>query len=210
MLQMLLSTWKIALEKNPPAQQPKTGNLPQVIGSTLTVSTANTTTTTIGTQVKDSGYTSSQLHPQSSASTTSTNSSMSGLNVPSSGSSAASHHGEARKPEISISTTLHLVEGFTLVMLCNYRPSPRKQAVHILKEVKMIMKYLGLPEVEPPLIDVIDKCCPQVRYFKIFFLPTYLYILLLRKFFLSPKGPRQNSVHVASERENSYFECKCN
>jgi hypothetical protein len=25
------------------------------------------------------------------------------------------------------------------------------------------MKALGLPETEPPLIDVIDKACPQVR-----------------------------------------------
>lgn len=162
MLQMLLSTWKIALEKNPVAQQPvKTGNLPQVVGSTLT-----TTTTAANVSVKDSGYTSSQPLPQLSVSmAASTNSSLnsnSGLNVPSSGSSAISNQGEARKPEIPISTTLHLVEGFALVMLCNYRPGPRKLAVHILKEAKMIMKYLGLPEIEPPLIDVIDKCCPQV------------------------------------------------
>lgn len=61
-----------------------------------------------------------------------------------------------------LTTTLHFVEGFALVMLCNCRSYPRKLAVMILKEVKNLMKALGLPETDPPLIDVIDKCCPQV------------------------------------------------
>lgn len=61
-------------------------------------------------------------------------------------------------------TTLHMVEGLALVMLCNARLYTRKLSVHILKEVKNLMKLLGVPEVEPPLIDVIDKCCPVVRF----------------------------------------------
>ncbi|CAO1322409.1 unnamed protein product [Diamesa hyperborea] len=121
MLHMLLSSWKIALEKSPPPVIPV--SKPTVVIPQSGTSTTNTTSTTLGT-IKDSG--------------------------------------EARKPEIPISTTLHLVEGFALVMLCNYRPPPRKLAVHILKEVKAIAKLLGLPEIEPPLIDVIDKCCPQI------------------------------------------------
>lgn len=60
-----------------------------------------------------------------------------------------------------------MVEGFTLVLLCNYRPAPRKLAVHIMKEVKSIMKLLGI-ESEPPLIDVIDRCCPQVKQLRIY------------------------------------------
>lgn len=164
MLHMLLSTWKIALEKSPPANIPKTIIVSQP--STGVTSTC-TTTTTLGTVIsaKDSGYTSSQTAHQHSTGTTSTNSSVnsnSGIHPPSSATSAASGD-VARKPEIPISTTLHLVEGFALIMLCNYRAAPRKLAVHILKEVKLIMKLLGIPETEPPLIDVIDRCCPQVK-----------------------------------------------
>lgn len=168
MLHMLLSTWKIALEKLPPVA----ASVKSVIVSQTSTGVASTytTTTTLGTigtviSTKDSGYISSQMAHQHSTGTTSTNSSVnsnSGIHPPSSAASAASDH-VARKPEIPISTTLHLVEGFALVMLCNYRPAPRKLAVHILKEVKSIMKLLGIPETEPPLIDVIDRCCPQVR-----------------------------------------------
>ncbi|KFB41528.1 AGAP004892-PA-like protein [Anopheles sinensis] len=57
---------------------------------------------------------------------------------------------------------MHMVEGLALVMLCNCRSQPRKFAVSILKEVKMLKKLLGIPETEPALIDVIDRCCPQV------------------------------------------------
>ena len=164
MLHMLLSTWKIALEKLPPAiniVKPIVPSQP----STVAPSTY-TTTTTIGTVIsaKDSGYTSSQMAHQHSTGTTSTNSSVnsnSGIHPPSSAASATSNE-TARKPEIPLSTTLHLVEGFALIILCNYRPAPRKLAVHIMKEVKSIMKLLGIPETEVPLIDVVDKCCPLV------------------------------------------------
>lgn len=67
-----------------------------------------------------------------------------------------------KKNEIPLTTTLHFVEGYALVLLCNYRPYLRKLAAMILKEVKNLMKALGIPETEPPLLDVIDKCCPQV------------------------------------------------
>lgn len=67
-----------------------------------------------------------------------------------------------KKNEIPLATTLHFVEGYALVLLCNYRPYLRKLAAMILKEVKNLMKALGIPETEPPLLDVIDKCCPQV------------------------------------------------
>lgn len=164
MLHMLLSTWKLALEKLPPTlNTTKSATTSQAsVGATSNY----TTTTTIGTVIctKDSGYISTQIALQHSTGTTSTNSSVnsnSGIHPPSSAASASSDQ-VARKPEIPISTTLRLVEGFALVMLCNYRPAPRKLAVHIMKEVKSIMKQLGLPENEPPLIDVIDKCCPQV------------------------------------------------
>lgn len=34
--------------------------------------------------------------------------------------------------------------------------------MHLLKEVKNLKKLLGIPDTEPPMIDVIDKACPQV------------------------------------------------
>lgn len=68
-----------------------------------------------------------------------------------------------KKNEQPLTTTMHFVEGFALVMLCNCRLYSRKMAVMILKEVKNLSRALGLPETEPFLIDVIDKCCPQVR-----------------------------------------------
>lgn len=42
-----------------------------------------------------------------------------------------------------ISSVFHLVEGFALVMLCNCRLYPRRIAVHILREVKHLLKTLG-------------------------------------------------------------------
>jgi hypothetical protein len=38
---------------------------------------------------------------------------------------------------------LHVVEGFAVVMLCNVRPVPRKLAVGILREVKLLGKNLS-------------------------------------------------------------------
>ena len=205
MLHMLLSTWKIALEKFPPAtniqksvivSQPSTG-----------ATSTYTTTTTLGTVIsaKDSGYTSSQTAHQHSTGTTSTNSSVnsnSGIHLPSSATSAASSD-VARKPEIPMSTTLHLVEGFALVMLCNYRPAPRKLALYIMKEVKCIMKLLGIPETEPPLIDVIDKCCPQVN-------SNQILLEFLINFILVKLDTGFHCPHATSKRTNSNTECKYN
>ncbi|XP_070136486.1 protein furry isoform X3 [Drosophila bipectinata] len=67
-----------------------------------------------------------------------------------------------KKNEIPLATTLHFVEGFALVLLCNYRPYLRKLAAMILKEVKNLMRALGIPETEPPLIDVMDRCVPAI------------------------------------------------
>lgn len=68
----------------------------------------------------------------------------------------------SKKNEIPMATTLHFIEGYALVLLCSYRPYIRKLAAMILKEVKNLMKALCVPEMEPPLIDVMDKCCGQV------------------------------------------------
>lgn len=67
-----------------------------------------------------------------------------------------------KKAEQPLVTTMHYVEGFALVMLCNCRAYPRKLAANIMKEVKNLSRSLGLIETEPFLIDAIDKCCPAV------------------------------------------------
>ncbi|PNF32070.1 hypothetical protein B7P43_G05723 [Cryptotermes secundus] len=61
-----------------------------------------------------------------------------------------------------VSNVFHLVEGFALVMLCNCRLYPRRLSVHILREVKTLIRSLGCSVDDQPVIDVIDRCCPQV------------------------------------------------
>jgi len=48
---------------------------------------------------------------------------------------------ESNRPDLA--TTLHMAEGFALVMLCHIRLALRKLAVNILKEVKQLFKLLG-------------------------------------------------------------------
>ncbi|CAH0386341.1 unnamed protein product [Bemisia tabaci] len=61
----------------------------------------------------------------------------------------------------SLMNVFHNVQGFALVMLCNCRLCPRRLAIHVLREVKFLIKAVGCDK-EQPVIDVIDKCCPQV------------------------------------------------
>ncbi|XP_025832530.1 protein furry homolog [Agrilus planipennis] len=65
-----------------------------------------------------------------------------------------------QKPE-PLSSVLHLVEAYALVMLCNVRLSPRRLSVHILKDVKYLLKTLNCSD-DQPIIDVIDRSCSQV------------------------------------------------
>ncbi|XP_031346669.1 protein furry isoform X1 [Photinus pyralis] len=73
--------------------------------------------------------------------------------------------GNPKKPDSQksepISSVLHLVEAYALVMLCNVRLSPRRLSVHILKDVKILLKTINCSE-DVPVIDVIDRCCPQI------------------------------------------------
>lgn len=73
--------------------------------------------------------------------------------------------GNNKKPDSAksepLSSVLHLVEAYALVMLCNIRLSPRRLSVHILKDTKILLKTLNCSE-DQPVIDVIDRCCPQV------------------------------------------------
>lgn len=73
--------------------------------------------------------------------------------------------GNSKKPDNQksepVSSVLHLIEAYALIMLCNIRLSPRRLSVHILKDAKILLKTLGCSE-DQAVIDVIDRCCPQV------------------------------------------------
>lgn len=60
-----------------------------------------------------------------------------------------------------LSSVLHLVEALALVMLCNYRVTTKRISVLILKEVKSLLKTLNCSG-NPPVIDIIDQCCPKI------------------------------------------------
>ena len=64
------------------------------------------------------------------------------------------------KPDMA--TTLHMAEGFALVMFCHIRSSPRRLAFHTLKEVKTLFKILNVQDDEIPVLDALDKCCCDV------------------------------------------------
>jgi hypothetical protein len=59
--------------------------------------------------------------------------------------------------------TLQALEGFALVMLCSCKPSMTKQAVAILRDVRILYQLLSLPnDGDPCVLDIIDKACPLV------------------------------------------------
>ncbi|XP_062543394.1 protein furry isoform X2 [Armigeres subalbatus] len=174
MLFAFLTVWKNALNNSGPntsnnnTLNSKSGNIPAAAPR-------------FAPQQQVTQLDSNKLQPQQTASSlnaatiNSNSSASSGISsitqtttIPAINSNDSSGHGSAlssggkKAHELPLATTMHMVEGFALVMLCNCRPAPRKFAVSILKEVKILMKALGIVESEPPLIDVIDRCCPQV------------------------------------------------
>lgn len=72
--------------------------------------------------------------------------------------SAKTSDGQKSEP---LSSVLHLVEALALTMLCSYRLTPRRLSVHILKDVKILLKLLNCSD-DQPVIDVMDQCCLQV------------------------------------------------
>jgi len=54
--------------------------------------------------------------------------------------------------------TFYQIEGLALLMLCSVRPSSRRLAAHMLKELKGLSDIFGLAET--PVLDVLDKLCP--------------------------------------------------
>lgn len=83
---------------------------------------------------------------------------------------AATYRTDNQKPE-PLSSVLHLVEAFALVMLCNYRLSNRRLSVHILRDVKTLTRALNCSD-DQAAIDVMDRCCLQVVEKCVPFLPA--------------------------------------
>lgn len=123
-------------------------------GGTSTLSTTTTTT-----PAQPSATTPSTVNSNSSGASSLNSSGVSSITQTTHATTVTEN---GKKHEQPMKTTIHFVEGFALVMLCNSRLYLRKLAVMILKEVKNLNRSLCLPENEPHLVDVIDKYCPQV------------------------------------------------
>ncbi|BFF97919.1 protein furry [Drosophila madeirensis] len=144
------------------AAQPKATAVTVGVATAPAVNAVAAATATVASKDTTSSQLSKQQHLNTASSAASSITTSSGM------SSITQHTvlnmaGDAnKKNEIPLATTLHFVEGFALVLLCNYRPYLRKLAAMILKEVKNLMRALGIPETEPPLIDVMDRCVPPI------------------------------------------------
>ncbi|XP_037818190.1 protein furry isoform X4 [Lucilia sericata] len=176
MLFVFLNIWRCAINVNGNGNSgTNTLKTPTSTGLTTTTNAGVTNTQNVlqpgtagvGVSIVGKDTATSQLSSASNVKSINTNSSATS-SITSSGMSSITQAtvinmaDAGKKNEIPLATTLHFVEGYALVLLCNYRPYLRKLAAMILKEVKNLMKALGIPETEPPLLDVIDKCCPQV------------------------------------------------
>lgn len=146
LLVLFINIWRSALGNY------NTGSLLKTTTTTTAV-TASTATTTTSVQPT------STINSNSSGASSLNSSGVSSITQ----TTAVNPTESTKKNDQPLTTTMHYVQGFALVMLCNCRSNPRKQAVTILKEVKNLYRALGLPETEQFLIDVIDKCCPAVK-----------------------------------------------
>ena len=75
-------------------------------------------------------------------------------------SSSGRTHADLSRPDLP--TTLHMAEGFALVMLCHLRMAPRRLSLHILREVKALFKLTGAHLSEMTVLDALDKCAGDV------------------------------------------------
>ncbi|KAK7807964.1 hypothetical protein U0070_003036 [Myodes glareolus] len=61
------------------------------------------------------------------------------------------------------STVFHVVEGFALVILCSSRPTTRRLAVSVLREIRALFALLEVPKGDEELaIDVMDRLSPSI------------------------------------------------
>lgn len=157
LLLVFITIWRSALGNY------NSGPLLKTAASTTATATAATTTATsvpIQSQTTlTSLQTTSTINSNSSGASSLNSSGISSITQTTALNATDASNKKAEQPLV---TTMHYVEGFALVMLCNCRAYPRKLAANIMKEVKNLSRSLGLVETEPFLIDAIDKCCPAV------------------------------------------------
>lgn len=151
LLLVFINVWRSALGNY------STGSL---LKSTTTA-TVSTATTTVSQAPSSSVQPTSTINSNSSGASSLNSSGVSSITQTTA--INASESSSKKNDQPPLTTTMHYVEGFALVMLCNCRSYLRKLAVNILKDVKNLYRALGLPETEQFLIDVIDKCCPAVN-----------------------------------------------
>ena len=77
-----------------------------------------------------------------------------------SGGGSSRTHADLSRPDLP--TTLHMAEGFALVMLCHLRMAPRRLSLHILRDVKALFKLTGAHLSEMTVLDALDKCAGEV------------------------------------------------
>jgi len=58
--------------------------------------------------------------------------------------------------------SLHKAEAVALIMMCSYRQPTRRLSALILKECRSLLLLFAKKNDEKPILDVIDKICPQV------------------------------------------------
>ena len=58
--------------------------------------------------------------------------------------------------------SLHKAEAVAIVMLCSHRQPTRRLSALILKECRSLLLLFGKKNNEKPILDVIDRVCPQV------------------------------------------------
>lgn len=71
---------------------------------------------------------------------------------------------ETLLPSSSTAEVLHYIEGFSLAVMCSTRPTTRKLAMIILKEVRTLHQLLGLNQnsAEETVMTVIEKIASSV------------------------------------------------
>lgn len=163
LLLVFINIWRSALGNYSTGTLLKTTTTTNTITTTTTTTTASANTGTPATATTQL-QTTSTINSNSSGTSSLNSSGISSITQ----TTAINATESSKKNDQPLTTTMHYVQGFALVMLCNCRSYPRKLAVNILKEVKNLYRALGLPESEQFLIDVIDKCCPAVIYNSIF------------------------------------------
>ncbi|CAB3401270.1 unnamed protein product [Caenorhabditis bovis] len=155
LLLQLLTTWKIAVitEKRQESQKTDTTSPTTTHGQ----STSSPNTISSG---------SSPHQPSASLCSLPESSSLHSIPMTASVTTTPTHsHGAASMSSSTpggVQSVLHAIEGLTIVYLCQTRSTPRKIAIQLMREVKILIDILGIENTDTPLITVLDQATPYV------------------------------------------------